>query len=208
MVLSYYIATQIIEEQVKFLFIFFPPNWFCYFSWKNKMQHIPVVSHALLRGTFILKIVDMVPAMQTPGSYHRQDSCLFTVKSFIGQGSGHREVRGREAQVSHRFQQRRYFRGFVSSFSSPMGMTVLGAVDLCQLGQCIRESLEGGQANSGSSVHSAGRAKVVSHPLVATMVPPQSIYLSLYSFHPPRPIQFYQAKSPTDRWTQSKNFLS
>lgn len=38
-----------------------------------------------------------------------------------------------------------------------------GSVDL-YLGQCIRESLESGQVNSGSSVHSVGRAKVVPHP--------------------------------------------
>lgn len=53
------------------------------------MQHIPVVSHALWRGTCVLKMLDVVPTIQTPGSYHRQDWCLFTVgKSLTGLGSG------------------------------------------------------------------------------------------------------------------------
>lgn len=72
------------------------------------MQHIPVVSHALWRGTFILKMLDMVPTIQTPGSYHRQDSCLFTVgKSLTGLGSRGREVRGEEVEVSHWCQWKR-----------------------------------------------------------------------------------------------------
>lgn len=37
------------------------------------MQHIPVVSHVLWRGTFILKMLDVVPTLQTTGSYHQQD---------------------------------------------------------------------------------------------------------------------------------------
>lgn len=66
------------------------------------MQHIPVVSHALWRGTFILKMLDVVPTIQTPGSYHRQDSCLFTVgKSLTGLGNGWGEVSGKKAEVSH-----------------------------------------------------------------------------------------------------------
>lgn len=56
-----------------------------------------------------------------------------------------------------------YFKGLLSGISSQTGTAVLGSVDL-YLGQCIRESLRGGQVNSGSSVHSVGRAKVVSHP--------------------------------------------
>ena len=61
------------------------------------MQHIPVVSHALLRGTFAFRMLDVVPAIQAPGSYHQQDLCLFTAgKSLTEQGSGCREVRGRE----------------------------------------------------------------------------------------------------------------
>lgn len=72
------------------------------------MQHIPVVSHALWRGTFILKMLDMVPTIQTPGSYHRQDLCLFTVgKSLTGLGSRGREVRGEEVEVSHWCQWKR-----------------------------------------------------------------------------------------------------
>lgn len=45
------------------------------------MQHIPVVSHVLwMGGTLILtlKTLDMVPTIQTTGSYHRQDVGLFT----------------------------------------------------------------------------------------------------------------------------------
>lgn len=56
-----------------------------------------------------------------------------------------------------------YFKGLLSGISSQTGTAVLGSVDL-YLGQCIRESLRGGRVNSGSSVHSVGRAKVVSHP--------------------------------------------
>lgn len=65
------------------------------------------------------------------------------------------------------------------------GTAVLGSVDL-YLGQCIRESLRGGQVNSGSSVHSVGRAEVVfPHPLVNVMVPPQSMYPSPRSLRSP-----------------------
>lgn len=93
MVLSYYIATQTVEEHLRFLFIidsffFFQTVVFLFFL-KNKMQHIPVVSHALWRGTFILKMLDVVSTIQTTGSYHRQDLCVFTVgKSLTGPGSG------------------------------------------------------------------------------------------------------------------------
>jgi len=93
MVLSYYIATQTFEEHLRFLFIivfffFFLICGFLIFL-KNKMQHIPVVSHALWRGTCILKMLDVVPTIQTTGSYHQQDLCLFTVgKSLTGPGNG------------------------------------------------------------------------------------------------------------------------
>lgn len=62
------------------------------------------------------------------------------------------------------FNGGRYFKGLSSDVSSLTGTAVLGSVDL-YLGQCIRESLGGGQVNSGSSVHSVGRAKGVPHPL-------------------------------------------
>lgn len=104
MVLSYYIATQTVEEHLRFLFIidfFFLTVVFLFFL-KNKMQHIPVVSHALWRGTFILKMLDVVPTLQTTGSYHRQDLCLFTVGEEPHRTREWRgEVSGREAQVSH-----------------------------------------------------------------------------------------------------------
>lgn len=38
------------------------------------MQHIPVVSHALWRETFLLEMSHVVPTLQT-GSYHQQDWC-------------------------------------------------------------------------------------------------------------------------------------
>lgn len=52
-----------------------------------------------------------------------------------------------------------YFKGLFSGISSPTGTAVLGSVDL-YLGQCIREGLRGGWVNSGTSVHSVGRANV------------------------------------------------
>ena len=61
-------------------------------------------------------------------------------------------------------RRRDIFKGLSSGISSPTGKAVLGSVDL-YLGQCIRESFRGGRVNSGSSVHSVGRAKVFSpHP--------------------------------------------
>lgn len=71
------------------------------------MQHIPVVSHALWRGTFILKMLVMVPTIQTPGSYHQQDWCLFTVgKSLAGLREWREELRCRQSEVSHWFHRR------------------------------------------------------------------------------------------------------
>jgi len=107
MVLSYYIATQTVEEHLRFYSLL---SFFCFFFTvvfliflKNKMQHIPVVGHALWRGTLILKMLDMVPTVQT-GSYHRQDLCLFTVgESHEGTG-GEGEVSGRQAEVPPRFR--------------------------------------------------------------------------------------------------------
>lgn len=78
-----------------------------------------------------------------------------------------------------------YFKGLSSGISSLTGTAVLGSVDR-YLGQCIRESLRGGQVNSGSSVHSVGRAKVVfPTPVVDVMVPPQSVYPSPHPLHSP-----------------------
>lgn len=54
MVLSYYIATQT-EEHLRFLmFILFFISGFLKVFLKNKMQHIPVVSHAVWMGTSVL----------------------------------------------------------------------------------------------------------------------------------------------------------
>lgn len=73
-----------------------------------------------------------------------------------------------------------------SGISSLMGTAVLGSVDLC-MGQCIRESSKGGWANSGSPVHSVGRAMLVllSPTPVVMMVPPQPACPSTH--HPPLP---------------------
>lgn len=79
-----------------------------------------------------------------------------------------------------------YLTGLSSGISSPTGTAVLGSVDL-NLGQCIRVSLRGEQVNSGSSVHSVGRAKAVHHPLVNVKVPPQSLHLSPHSLRSPWP---------------------
>lgn len=66
------------------------------------MQHIPVVSRGLWSGTFILKMLDVVPTTETSGSYHRQDLCLFTVGEEPHKAKEWRgEVTGIEAEVSH-----------------------------------------------------------------------------------------------------------
>lgn len=79
-----------------------------------------------------------------------------------------------------------YLKGLSSGTSSLTGTAALCFVDL-YLGQCIRESLGGGQVNSGSSVHSVGRATVVSHPLVDIKVPPPSVYPSPQPLRPSWP---------------------
>lgn len=104
MVLSYYIATQTFEEHLRFLFIidfFFLICGFLIFL-KNKMQHIPVVSHALWRGTLYFENVER-------GPYYTNNWLLpSTGLVFIYSGEEpHRtrewrgEVSGREAEVSH-----------------------------------------------------------------------------------------------------------
>lgn len=150
------------------------------------MQHIPVVSHGLWRGTFILKMLDVVPTIQTPGSYHRQDSCLFTVgKSLTGLGSRGGEVSGGEVEVSHWCQWRREIsKGLWVASPHQQGQPCLALLTSTAV-SAFEWVWGGGQVNSGSSVHSAGRAKVVSHPLIDTMVPPQSVYLSPHHFHSP-----------------------
>lgn len=121
------------------------------------MQHIPVVGCALWRGTLILKTLDMVPTVQT-GSYHQQDLCLFTVGESLTGAGVRREVSGRQAEVSPWFTWGGLFQRALEWF-------VHTSRDSCvalHLGQCIRERWR----DSGSSVHSVGRARVVSHPLV------------------------------------------
>jgi len=62
------------------------------------MQHIPVVSHVLLRGGLFsfLKMMDVVPTIQTTDSYHRQDLCVIYLqqggKSLHGDRGVEREV--------------------------------------------------------------------------------------------------------------------
>lgn len=132
---------------------------------KNKMQHIPVVSHTLCGGTFNLEIV--VPATQTCGSYHRRDDVVFI---YSGRGASRDrgecrgEVRPKDAQST-----------LWNPLISKGGWRLLRALQwylftngdgcawLCWplQGQCIRESSKGGWTNSGCSVHSVGRAMLV-----------------------------------------------
>jgi len=95
MVLSYYIATQTDEEHLRFLFFsFFLLFTVVFLSFLEKqMQHIPVVSHVLWKGTLILKMMDVVPTIQTTGSYHRQDLCVY-----LQQGRAFMGPRGREVE--------------------------------------------------------------------------------------------------------------
>lgn len=134
------------------------------------MQHIPVVSHVLCGGTFNLEIT--VPATPTRGSYHRRDDVVFIY-------SGERSLSGLGGSAGGVRRGRELLRfpidcsgwdgdwgGLFSGISSLMGTAVLGSVDPC-MGQCIRESSKSGWANSGSSVHSVGRAVLVltlAHP--------------------------------------------
>lgn len=81
MVLSYYIATQTVEHLrfliffvcfltvVLFLFIVFE---------KQNATHSSSKPH-LVERDFYFENDGLVPALQTTGSYHRQDLCLFTV---------------------------------------------------------------------------------------------------------------------------------
>lgn len=109
MVLSYYNATQTFEEHLEFesmiyffyLFIFLLCFFFVLFL-KNKMQHIPVVSHVLSGGTFNLEIV--VPATQRCGSYHRRDDVVFIYSgrgASGARGSAGGEAGPKDAEVSH-----------------------------------------------------------------------------------------------------------
>lgn len=124
------------------------------------MQHIPVVSHALRRGTFILKMLDVVPTIQTSGSFHWQDLFIYSGEEPHRTRERREEESGTETEDSHWFQ---WWRGLLQgSWVVSPGTAVLGSLEI-YLGQCISESSAGERVNSGSSVHSAGRAKVVSH---------------------------------------------
>lgn len=147
MVLSYYIATQTFEEHLKFkfvisVFVYFFWLWFFVLFLKNKMQHIPVVSHVLSGGTFHLEIV--VPATQTCGSYHRRDDDFV----FIYSGRGASRDRGsagvRWGQKMLRFPidfkgeggwggRCRLFRALQRYLASLMGTAVLGSVNPCRV---------------------------------------------------------------------------
>jgi len=92
MVLSYYIATQTDEHLRFFSFFFLFTVVFLSFL-EKQMRHIPVVSHVLWRGgTLILKMMDVVPTIQTTGSYHRQDLCVYLQQGRAFTGPGSREV--------------------------------------------------------------------------------------------------------------------
>lgn len=85
MVLNYYIATQTVEEHLRFVFVTFFYHWFFLLFLKNKMQHIPEQPRLVGQG---LKMLDMVPALQTTGSYHRQDWFIYSGNEPAGSGSG------------------------------------------------------------------------------------------------------------------------
>lgn len=135
--------------------------WFFVLFLKNKMQHIPVVSHVLSGGTFNLEIV--VPATQTCGSHHRRDDVVFI---YSGRGAS------RDGGVQGWGEAKRCW-GF--PLISKGGWRLLRALQWCLFtngdgcawlcwplqGQCIRESSKGGWANSGCSVHSVARAMLV-----------------------------------------------
>lgn len=107
MVLSYYIATQTFVEHLEFKSIIF---LFCFFFFivgiffvlflKNKMQHIPVVSHVLSGGTCDVETV--VPATATRGSYHRREDVVFI---YSGRGASRDQGRAglRRGQEMLRF---------------------------------------------------------------------------------------------------------
>lgn len=218
MVLSYYIATQTVEEHLRFLihywfFFFFQSVVFLFFL-KNKMQHIPVVSHALWRGTFYFENAGR-------GPYYTNNWLIpSTGLEFIYSGKEPHRTREWRGEVRWWVERLRfpigfnggaYFKGLSSGVSSLTGTAVLGSVDL-YLGQCIRESLGGEQVNSGSSVHSVGRAKGVPHPLdwsngttticlplITTPSTPPDAACKL-----PFVMQLYLARSLTDRWTAKK----
>lgn len=173
------------------------------------MQHIPVVSHALWRGTVVLKMLDVVPTIQTPGSYHRQDWCLFTVgKSLTGPGSGE----GRWGVGRLRFPID--FNGG-ERFQRACEWHLLTNRDDCAWlcwplpGSVHLEKIQGVGGSTVVPLYIQWVGPRLSPtPLVDTMVPPQSVYLSPHPFHSPWPslqaaffiMQLYLARGLTERW--------
>lgn len=219
MVLSYYIATQTVEEHLRFLFIidfFFLNCGFLHFLEKQNATHSSSRPR-LVERDFYFENVGRDP--------YYTNNWLIPSTGLVFIYSGRRalqdqgELGGRWVVKRPRFPKDFSGRGVFQKgspvvISSPTGADVLGSVDL-YLGQCIRESLRGGRVNSGSSVHSVGRAKVVfPTPLVDVMMAPQSAYPSPHPLHSLWP-SLQAALSHADRlhiWQtdgqQSKDFIS
>lgn len=162
MVLSYYIATQTVEEHLRFLVImdfFFLNCGFLIFLEKQNATHSSSKPRLVERDFYFENV--------GCGPYYTNNWLIpSTGLVFIYSGEKpHRtgERRGERWVVERLrfpidFNGGRTFHRLSSGISSPTGTAVLGSVDL-YLGQCIRESLRGERVNSGSSVHSVGRAK-------------------------------------------------
>lgn len=102
MVLNYYIATQTVEEHLRFVFVTFFYHWFFLLFLKNKMQHIPATSR--WTGT---ENVGRGPCftdnwlIPSTGLVYLQREQACRIREWRG------EVKGKETEVSHCFQRRK-----------------------------------------------------------------------------------------------------
>lgn len=233
MVLSYYIATQTFEEHLEFFSLFFFCFLFLLLFLKNKMQHIPVVSHVLSGGTFNLGIV--VPATQTCGSYHRQDDVVFI---YSGRGASRGQV-GSGGGSGVRWGQEML--RFPTDFNGWMGGWVGGWMDgdwggglqwylFTNGGRLCLALLTSAWVSALEKVQRVGGPTVVPlyiqwvEPWLDYSCPPQSLWwchLSLCAPHPANPLHphlqarfcklpFLMRFCPGGRtdWQQRGNFIS
>lgn len=160
MVLSYYIATQTVEH-LRFLFIivlflfFLPHVCFSYFLEKRNATHSSSKPR-LAERDFYFEMCLMWSLQYKQLAHTINRTCVYIQRGRASQDQG---VEGEEGGGEARFPIHVNGEGL----SSPTGTAVLGSVDL-YLGQCIRYTSRGGWVNTGSSVHSVGRTKVVSPP--------------------------------------------
>lgn len=176
MVLSYYIATQTVEEHLRFYSVltFFQP-WFSYFLEKQNATHSSSRLCLVERDSYFENVGH--------GPYCTKWLKPSTGLVFIYSGGEphrskgvRREVSGRQAEVSSWFTRGEMFQRALEWF-------VLTSRDSCvalHLGQCIRERWR----DSGSSVHSVGRARVffpISLVDVTSVCLPLTIILSAHS---------------------------